>query len=345
MDRTIRVRSTLTDRKEEELERLGREKEAELRAGGVTATPLFTSVCIAPDLEKGRLGYFSPQGRLIVISENLAWGDDGSALRGVFLHELAHALDFALNGRVSGHSALFRQYCSLLGLEPGFEKSRIRIDLDAREEKKERIRKLLALSSSPFENEAKEAIKKARMLMARESIEIGEEKNERIYMVTLHQAGRFPFSVRMLLSYISRITGVYIVTSYNGDGSKSAVAYGSLEETEASIYLYDYLMSSAEREIAKLRKKGRRVTKDSFLQGALSVLVSGTADESADRAIIAVQNENQRLAKKLVFPDTKIVTTTKRSHAGDAGSYAEGKGFGSKLDIPPAIGRKKIGCP
>ena len=89
MDRTIRVRSTLTDRKEEELERLGREKEAELRAGGVTATHLFTSVCIAPDLEKGRLGYFSPHGRLIVISENLAWGDDGSALRGVFLHELA----------------------------------------------------------------------------------------------------------------------------------------------------------------------------------------------------------------------------------------------------------------
>ena len=343
MDRTIRVRSSAIDRQEAILEAFGREKERELMKQGIITAPLFSAVCVAPALEKGRLGCFYASSRLIVISEEMADEADETTLRNVLLHELAHALDHAIHGHLSGHSPAFRECCSILGLDPGFEKSRIKAGIAGREERKERIRKLLALSSSPFENEASEAIRKAKELMAKDGISMDEGKDERIYMVTLYQARRFPFSVRMLLSYVSDTSGAYVVTSHSADGTKEAVAYGSLEQVETAIYLYDYLVSSTESEIGRLRAEGMHISKDSFMQGAVSALSRSTADGDTDKALAAIQSENMRLVQKLIFPDSRISVRRKRASGGDAWSYQAGKGFGSGLGIPDGIGRRRIG--
>ena len=343
MDRTIRVRSSRLDRAAAELEALGREKESKLKAEGIINGPLFRGICIAPALEEGKLGYFSPSDLSIVISEDAVISCSGDTVRNIFLHELAHAVDWSISGAISGHSVLFRQYCRMLGTDPGFEKSRIRTGISADRSRKEKIRKLLALSSSPFENEAAEAIRKAKMLMAEAGMEAAEEDDKRICMVPLYEARRFPFSIRQLLSYISSSTGVYIVVSRNGD-SKQAIAYGSLEETEAAIYLYDYLISATEREVRKLRAGGEKVSKDSFLRGVLSELSEKTAETSSDNALVAIRNENMHLAHEIVFPDTRISHRTLRSHGGDASSFSRGRGFGEKLDIPSGISRKKIGA-
>ena len=343
MDRTIRVRSSRLDRTAAELEALGREKESELEAAGAIHGPLFRGICIAPALEEGRLGYFSPSDQSIVISEDAVTSCSGETVRNIFLHELAHAMDWNISRSISGHSVLFRQYCRMLGMDPGFEKSRIRTGISADRSRKEKIRKLLALSSSPFENEAAEAIRKAKMLMAEAGLEDAEEADNRICMVPLYEGRRFPFSIRQLLSFISSSTGVYVVVSWNGE-SKQAIAYGSLEETEAAIYLYDYLVSATEREIRKLRAGGEKVSKDSFLRGVISELSGKTAETSSDNALVAIRDENMRLTHEIVFPDTRISHRTLRSRGGDAASFSRGRGFGGKLDIPSGIGRKKIGA-
>ena len=339
MERTITVRSFRIDKEEAELKAFGKLKEAELEERGIIKSTLFDAVRIAPSLEDGKLGYFSPQEHLIVISEDIIDSCSEDTVRNIFLHELAHALDTALHGKLSGHSALFRECCSILGVDEGFEKSRVRTGIIDRTEKKNRIRKLLALSSSPFENEAAEAIKKAKALMAKDGITL--ESEEKIYMVPLYEARRFPFSIRSLLAYISNITGVYIVISKDGE-TKKAIAYGSLEETEASIYLYDYIISATEREIMKLRKNGEKISKDSFLSGALSKLSSKTSDTASDNALVVIRDENKRLAKKIVYSDTKLKTTVTRPHGGDYSSFRKGAGFGAKMTVPSAIAHKEL---
>ena len=340
MERIIRVRSLLIDRDEQSLTALGRAKEEELRKCGLIASPLFKAVCIAPMLQEQRLGYFSPSDLLIVISEEITRSSE-ETMRNIFLHELAHALDYYLHGVLSGHGALFRECCAAVGVDPGFEKNHVRTSLVKNNEKKNRIRKLLALSSSPFENEAAEAIRKAKALMARDGITLDERQDRKIYMVPMYQAKRFPFFIRMLLSYISDTTGVYIVISQD-ERAKTAVAYGSLEETEASIYLYDYLIGEMEREIRERRRNGEHISKDSFISGAIAELSRKTSDTVSDTALTAIKAENRKMAKEIIFPDVKLRRRSAVSHGGDAESYAKGLGFGTTLSIPMSIGHKAL---
>ena len=204
MERIITVRSTRLDNAEKKLEALGREKEEELKGKGVIKVydSLFSRILIAPSLTDRKLGYFSPTDKLIVISEEILNSASWHDTENIFIHELGHALAFRLYKDLD-HSASFRDCCSLLGLEKGFEKSKVKLAAKETEKEKDRIRKLLALSSSPFENEAAEAIKKAKSLMARGSISLDEDREERIYMVPLYQAGRFPYYARVLMNYIS----------------------------------------------------------------------------------------------------------------------------------------------
>ena len=120
-------------------------------------------------------------------------------------------------------------------------------------------------------------------------------------------------------------------------------ASGSLEQVETAIYLYDYLVSSTESEIGRLRAEGMHISKDSFMQGAVSALSRSTADGDTDKALAAIQSENMRLVQKLIFPDSRISVRRKRASGGDAWSYQAGKGFGSGLGIPDGIGRRRIG--
>ena len=161
MERIITVRSTRLDNAEKKLEALGREKEAELRGKGVIKgyDSLFSRILIAPSLTDRKLGYFSPADKLIVISEEILNSASWHDTENIFIHELGHALAFRLYKDLD-HSASFRECCSMLGLEKGFEKSKVKLAAKETEKEKDRIRKLLALSSSPFENEAAEAIKK-----------------------------------------------------------------------------------------------------------------------------------------------------------------------------------------
>ncbi len=340
MERTISVRSLVTDRKRNELIALGREKEKELLKAEIIHSLLFSDLVIAPSLEGGKLGYFSPSDRLIVLSEEAVRGTDDETVRNIFLHELSHALDLMLSGTLTGHSSSFRRCCQLLGVSPGFEKSHVKTAVRVFEERRDKIKKLLALSSSPFENEAQEAIKKAKELMAKAGIK--DEEDERIYMVPLYAAKRYLFSTRVLLNYVASVTGVYIVISQERDGTKTAIAYGSLEETEASIYLYDYITSSAEREIRKMRRDGIRIEKDSFIRGIVNVLSQHTADSTADNALILIQNNNKNLAKKIVFQSVRITESAVRTYSWNPESFEKGKGFGSKLSIPSRIERKEL---
>ena len=270
MDQTIRV----SGEKETEIRVKLKEVEEDLKKTALLKwninAPLYDRIFFVVFREKDRLGEFNTREHAILLSEDLIY-QDFSVLKNVFLHEAAHAIDYALNGlREAGHTPRFREYCAAIGVEEGFEKAKIKRKMDDEIKIKERMAKLMAMSSSPFENEAMVALSKARKLLLENSklINTEDKKEDKIYEVDLYEGGRIPSYALRLGSFVGKATGVYILKVL-GEANGSVVrAYGSLEEVEAALYLYGNLFSSLDGEIARLRNQGHKITKDSFVAGA-----------------------------------------------------------------------------
>ena len=334
MDRTIRASSSMIDKQIGKLWDLYNDKTAELHI-----QPQIVSVILAvPSLPGNILAMFRPEDKAITIIEDVLISNPED-MENIFLHELAHALDWYLY-KASGHGQTFRECCRMLGALPEFSRSHVRLSIDKQNSRRETIKKLMALSSSPFENESASAIRKARKLMAESGLD--GCAHEKIYMTALHSAGKFSYGTKMLLSYVEKASGVFIVTTHEGKERK-AIAYGSLEEVEFSLYLFDYLSSSADREIRTRRKQGEHISKDNFMMGMIETLSSSTSESALDTSIIAIHDKNRDKAKRMIYPNTRLVTRSSRSSASfDDGSYGIGKCFGDNLEVPKAITRKAI---
>ena len=334
MDRTIRARSPELDKIAAELRELAAEK---LKTLGLSANAV-SEILISPDLPDSALGLFRPDDRSIIISEELVSEGTKEDIRNIFLHELAHAVDWLLNNG-NGHGASFHECCRMLGLSPGFSRSRVSLSIRERSSRREKIRKLMALSSSPFENEAAEAIRKAQKLMLEGNMEVSDR--EKIHTAELFSAGRLPFWAKELSSYAGSSSGAFVLTLSKPE-SRTIMLHGSVEEVELAIYIFDYVVSAAEREIKAQRKSGKKISKGSFICGAVDALSAKTGKTAESTALMVVEERNRALAKKLIYSDAKI-RRTYSSTPIDSGSYQSGRAFGKELNIPERIRIKLIG--
>lgn len=345
MDQTIRV----TGQKESEvrikLKLVENELKDKIRKEWNIYDPIYEEIFFVVFTERERLGEFDAEQRLILLSEDLIY-QDFSVLKNVFLHEAAHAIDFALNGYTSGaHTPKFREYCAKIGVEDGFDKARVKNKLDDEERIKERMAKLMAMSSSPFENEAMIALSKARKLLLENSEVLKENnsKEDKIYDVNLYEAGRLPYYLNRLAQFVGKATGVFIVKVMGTENGTALRAYGQLEEVEAALYLFGDMISALDEEIRKLKKQGYKITKDSFVIGACPEMEKKLrmADTSSDNALVTLQNENKEKAKRLCFSEYGIRRTYSKKSV-DPTSMSLGQKFGKSMDISSSIGRKEI---
>ena len=345
MDQTIRV----TGEKESEVRiKLGlveKELKDKIRKVWNISDPIYQEIFFVVFTMKDRLGEFDAEQGLILLSEDLIY-QDFSLLKNVFLHEAAHAIDFALNGYGGcAHTPKFREYCALIGVEDGFDKARIKHKLDEDVKIKERMAKLMAMSSSPFENEAMIALSKARKLLLENSEALKEQndKEDKIYDVNLYEAGRLPYYLNRLAQFVGKATGVFIVKVLGTDKGTALRAYGALEEVEAALYLFGDLLSALDKEIKKLKKEGYKITKDSFVIGACPEMEKKLrmADTSSDNALVSLQNENKEKAKRLCFSGYSFRRTYSNKSL-DPTSMSLGQKFGEAMDISSSMGRKEI---
>ena len=346
MDQTIRV----SGEKETEIRVKLKEVEEDLKKTALLKwnikAPLYDRIFFVVFREKDRLGEFNTREHVILLSEDLIY-QDFSVLKNVFLHEAAHAIDYALNGlREAGHTPRFREYCAAIGVEEGFEKAKIKRKMDDEIKIKERMAKLMAMSSSPFENEAMVALSKARKLLLENSklLNTEEKKEDKIYEVDLYEGGRIPSYALRLGSFVGKATGVYILKVL-GEANGSVVrAYGSLEEVEAALYLYGNLFSSLDGEIARLRNQGYKITKDSFVAGACPEMEKKLehADAQSDNALITIQQENRDKARRLCFTGEYVFTKSYSHSRCDMNSLSMGKEFGKGVNISSSMGKKEL---
>ena len=72
------------------------------------------------------LGHYDSSQHLIAIDISLTADSREDDMQNVFLHELAHALDTALNGS-SAHDATFHEVCKNLGVDEKFSYAKVAI--------------------------------------------------------------------------------------------------------------------------------------------------------------------------------------------------------------------------
>lgn len=345
MDQTIRVTGEKESEVRIKLKLVENELKDKIRKEWNIYDPIYEEIFFVVFTERERLGEFDAEQRLILLSEDIIY-QDFSVLKNVFLHEAAHAIDFALNGYTSGaHTPKFREYCAKIGVEDGFDKARVKNKLDDEERIKERMAKLMAMSSSPFENEAMIALSKARKLLLENSEVLKENnsKEDKIYDVNLYEAGRLPYYLNRLAQFVGKATGVFIVKVMGTENGTALRAYGQLEEVEAALYLFGDMISALDEEIRKLKKQGYKITKDSFVIGACPEMEKKLrmADTSSDNALVTLQNENKEKAKRLCFSEYGIRRTYSKKSV-DPTSMSLGQKFGKSMDISSSIGRKEI---
>lgn len=178
------------------------------------------------------LGYYEKGQNIIVLSESLI---GLPSMTEVYLHELAHYVDTLINGD-SAHDATFRKVCEILGVDESFSCAKVKTDIETYESRKQKIRKLLNLGSSDFQNEAESAMLKARSLMEKWDVSLSDDEDS-IFGVQVTQASRKEAWIGYLGYAVSMITGAYCIFM-NGCNLHF---YGSRMQVEAAMYIWDEL--------------------------------------------------------------------------------------------------------
>ena len=296
-------------------------------------------------LSNEHLGVYNIEEQTIFLSEKLLHDVPYETILSIALHEAAHAVQ-AQTMFYTSHDNFFREICYLLGADETY--ARAKVDIKAQTKLLDKIKKLKALSESPFEAEAQSALLKARALMIEHSIkEDFTDEEDSIYECDLYEGLRINNKYKALLNIVTLITGTFGILTYRDEFSVLRI-YGSYDEVEVAIYLYETLMRSIDKEIAKKRKempylyKGINATTN-FYNGVYSAIkerYSSKTEEANTKAIIAIQERNTEKAERIVFSDSKIKTT--RQYFRKNGSiYDDGVKYGSNVNLNRPIKYKE----
>jgi len=343
MDREIRAYSKAANSIRERLR-----KDVDGRIASLSLAPgeIYSNLIISP-LDPKNLGLYFSQSKTIAINESIISMEYRSVLS-VALHEAAHGIVFHL-GIENGHDRAFKEMCKRLGVEDGYEKAHTVVI--SRKRLIEKVKKLEALASSPFEAEAQSALLKARKLVAENNLFAPEEEesSERIYETDLVAARAISAVSKSLARMASHITGSFIVLVRLGNRRSALRAYGSIDEVEVTTYLFDTLEHSINKELKARRKADTNGTYKgmsgaaSFTIGVEDALKERYATHehiSEEKAIRVIAKNNESLAKGLVFGKRGFSRSHSRFRRRKY-AYSSGVSYGSKLNIKRGIKRDK----
>lgn len=316
----------------------------------------------------GAYGYYNKAQNIIVLSEKMLCNDMVTEhMKNVYLHELAHYVDTVINTD-SRHDKTFREICEALGVEENYSRAVLK-SINEEEKTREKIVKLLALSKSDFEGEASSALNKAKSLMEQYGVAVETGDEEKMFGVSVLLRKRRSTWTDQLSSVVRAITGAYVIFMHDffGDGNISLNFYGSLEQVEAAMYLWDSLyMTVNEKEAAirqdvkdakkpiafeekqpdlfdyaeKAEKKRKyanvgRYNADAVKLGIVNGFMS-VVSRGLSHALVVASRENREKFKRIT--DTEIQHHRARRVGADPALYGAGKAAGLKMSMPSGEG-------
>lgn len=316
-----------------------------LRAIGVCVS---SPKIIFASLEGGKtLGYFDSTQNLIVLTKELADANMKEIRENIFLHELAHFVDNVRHGS-SAHDVHFKEICKELGVDHDYDGAVAKNYFEKREAVQSKVEKLIALSSSDFEGEASSAISKAKELMERYNLKyLSEAPSNELYGIDVVSGARLDVWKRLLQSAVSSLTGVFRIEQVQYK-NRILSFYGSAQQVESALYLWDYFESYVNCEAKKItdniKGTGRRIRPAEIRNGIVMGIISKISDISevgSSKAIALSVQKNEKLYCRI--NSTKVSHSKTSLHGGS--QFYDGKSSGANVNIPSGTGSqvKRIG--
>ena len=202
-----------------------------------------------------QLGTWERDARRIRIAARHIDGDPWLSVMETLRHEMAHQYADEIVGARDEppHGPSFREACQLLRVTPrasghgGAHRGHPRVD-PARDRIHNVVAKLLSLAGSPNENEAEAAIRKARHLMLRHNIELGEVRAERCF--SSRQVGpvrrrhhAYEHALALILNEFFFVEVIWVDCYDAARDAPGSVLhlYGTESNLEMATYVYSFL--------------------------------------------------------------------------------------------------------
>lgn len=303
----------------------------------------------------GRWGAWYGDRKLLVLSSHLAQTASWPCIREVLRHEMAHQLaDEAFHAADTAHGHQFREACRLLNADPRASGSVpsiyqwINEHDSATNPRIDKIRKLLALASSPHPHEAEAAMLKAHELMTRYNIDPARP-NYAGYVsmcigIPAFRHSQADDALAAILRDFYFVETIYVSITVPATAKKGKILEisGTIENVRMASYIADFLnLSIMEQAVAK--KISRKTTlKDyalGFLRGVSDKLAAQReAMAAASPGIAALIRQND--AGLHAYFRMRYPRLRTRYHGGrntDEAAYNAGMRDGRKLVIHKPI--------
>lgn len=367
-------------------ERLQQQAQDILRSYGVFrgALPAFQVLIF----RGGRrlLGFYQPQPHRICIREALVYGNYEPILGHVLRHELAHLAAYVHDGELA-HGPAFRRWCSRLEI-PGAAGCRLEGVLDdhtatrlisndtvqelqpAARRLAARVRKLLALGSSPNQHEAELATAKANQLLQQYNLNLlgAQEPHElQLHAVEAWAGKRLGSEVKIISGLLGEFFFVFPLIE-PGDGTRRLLLYGEEANIEIAEYVFEYLMrvfhelrrehgvgrASGGGEVAFYAGLGEGLGKKLRAAQAAGLAAASEAPpesrfpnnsqaparpNTAERegALTTVKHRNEELTSRLVFGGELRVQRGRGSRYHKNDIFSAGLKAGARIAIHPGL--------
>ena len=314
-----------------DLTNLGMQAKSKLKVKINSCVPAI----IFANLENKELGYYDMFQNLIVLSTELLGDDIAEIRKNVYLHELAHWADCVIN-RFSAHDNTFKEICADLNVDSDYSRATVKDYFEKRDKIRSKVEKLMALSASDFEGESNSAIAKAQTLMEKYNLRYTEEDSEdEIFGVDVYTAGRMDVWRKLLIGVIADITGVFQLTNHTYKG-KTLSFFGSAEQVESALYLWEQLTYNIETEYNKIKKTVTGTVRPAEIHNGIVLGLRKKVSSASCKSLIPSQEKNERIYCRVT--GAKISHTTVRTTQGS--QFRAGMSSGSSIEVPSGKGLK-----
>jgi hypothetical protein len=274
---------------------------------------------------------------------NQSWG----VVLEVLKHEMAHQFVYEILGQQdeSSHGPSFQRTCERLGIDPratGLPSERPhRIPI------LDRIKKLLALATSPNQHEAEAAMRMAHRLMLRHNLQdVSPDAGADAYAFRHlgRSSGRVSESDRLLAGLLGEfffVQPIWISVFRVEDQKRVSMLEitGRPENLEMAEYVYGFLQHAAEslwREHKRAHGIERNIDRRAFLAGVMRGFADKLrAERKAEHALGLVWIGDPRANEYFRRRHPRVRTTSYGHTAGsDAGKYGRAAGRELVLNRP-----------
>jgi hypothetical protein len=348
------IKSFITRVREDVREIVNNEMNLKMDRSRVFYKGIFYPLNIVVFEDNSRLGYFDSRTYELGLSKKLMYQAKESVLKNIIRHELAHFVAFIIHGPHIMHGEEFKNICRSFGWDQEVERAygnvaleNDKIEGDLKTEKLlERLKKLLALSSSDNPHERELATLKANQLLLEHNLDMtrqAHQDDEIVYVKRVLEASRK--QTKHVAIY--EILKTFFVSPVFNHGR--GIFYLEVIGDKTSVELAEYVAHFLDVELDNMWKDAKKknptfkslVAKNSFFRGVSKGYVEKIESQkkkSAQSFELALIEKNLAAQLKTVY--SRIGHSSLGGGTHHHGANAAGIESGRNLSIKPGIKNK-----